>query len=148
MTTEYLSRILTVQYLVCFTAAAPSPIQLQAKHAPRVTPPTAHATCEKQTTHGMCIPAQQPPVKRQHHPGQILSTHNLGDEPPSVATSGTISAQRKKPHVKKKKKKNRKSATQNLESLPKSQYFEVYRITNAPRTAAAPASAPPSATAP
>ena len=32
---------------ICLTAAAPSPIQLQAKHAPRVTPPIAHATCQK-----------------------------------------------------------------------------------------------------
>ena len=60
--------------MVCFTAAAPSPIQLQAKHAPRVTPPTAHATCAKQSTHGMCIPAQQPPAKRQHQP-RTTSVH-------------------------------------------------------------------------
>ena len=40
------------------TAAAASPTQLQVKHAPRVTPPTTHATYRKKTTDGMCIPVQ------------------------------------------------------------------------------------------
>ena len=53
---------------ICFTAAAPTPIQLQAKHTPRVTPLIAHATCEKQTTHGKCVPVQWPLVKQQHQP--------------------------------------------------------------------------------
>ena len=56
------------------------------------------------------------------NPGQTLSTPSLGDEPPAVAASGTISAQRKKLQVRK-TRKTRKSATQNLESLPKSQYI-------------------------
>ena len=54
------------------------------------------------------------------NPVQTLSTHNLGDEPPAVAASGTISAQRRNP--KSEKQKTRKLATQNLQPLPKSQY--------------------------
>ena len=43
-----------------------------------------------QTTKGLCIPIQYPPVKRNHNP-DMLCPHTLGDESPAVTASVTIS---------------------------------------------------------
>ena len=65
-----LPRLLTVNN-DC-SAAASSPMHLQANHAPRVTPPIAHATCRKPRPHNECV--FQHPVKRKNQP-QTCSVH-------------------------------------------------------------------------
>ena len=85
--TQVLPRLLTVNN-GC-SAAASSPMHLQANHAPRVTPPIAHATCRN--SEEWVFQHNSHPCKTEAStPDMFLSTHSLVDEPPAVAASGVI----------------------------------------------------------
>ena len=71
-------------------------MHLQANHAPRVTPPTAHANCRNPNrTRNVYSSATATRKKGSINPGHALSTHSLGDEPPVVAATGITSALRR-----------------------------------------------------
>ena len=104
------------------SAAASSPINLQTNHAPRVTPPIAHAAC-RIPDHTWNVDFTT--VTRTINPGHALPTHSLGDEPPAVAASGATSALCKNSSQRSRKskfKQNRKPATQNPGPPSKPQY--------------------------
>ena len=100
------------------TAAAPSPIQLQAKHAPRITPLYCACTLPKNRPNTEYV--FQSPVKQQHQP----RTHTV-DTPPRRLTASCGFVRRYQRSTQKlradKQRKTRKSTTQNIEPLHKSQ---------------------------
>ena len=78
------------------SAAASSPMNLQANHAPRVTPSIAHANCQNPNHIYMeCVfQLNSHTCNESINPGHALSTHSIGDEPPALAVSGTTSSLR------------------------------------------------------
>ena len=72
---------------------------------PRTTRHTSNCACNlpKPRPHMDCVVQYNShPKNGSINPGQALSTHSLGDEPPAVAASGAISARAEIPSQKKK----------------------------------------------
>ena len=140
-----LKSITAIHCAICFTAAAPSPIQLQAKYVPRVTPPTARATCRK-TDHTRNVysntiatskTAASTPDKRCLNTASAMNRQLWLRQALSALNAETPS------------QKNRKIGNSEYLNPSANHNITIYRIINATHTGArAPTAALPSAAAP